>query len=279
MSYSRLGRRWLAPRLYSSEPRRRSQAAFMTTAPSVTPRLRPSPALFGVEFSRAAIEYASHRLRRRPSNDQGNGHPVNIFPGLGADGRSVWRLRNYLRASGHDANDWGRGLNRGPRGDGDVDTWLHGLATKVVQRIGTSAKPATLIGWILGGLYAREVGKLAVAWVRQVVIMGTPFNSDADHSNVGWLFRALNGSSTAIDSTMSRRLRRPPAIPTTSIYSRSNVIVAWQTCLHARTGPQVEDIEVRSSHVGMVWNSQVLLVIADRLAQPLGRWQQFVPTR
>lgn len=96
MSYSRLGRRWLDPRLSSSEHPGRSQPAFMTATSPVTPRLRPCLALLGP--LRAAIEYVSHRLGRRRPNEQGNGHPVIIFSGLGADGRSVWPLRTATRS-------------------------------------------------------------------------------------------------------------------------------------------------------------------------------------
>lgn len=96
MSYSRLGRRWLAPRLSSSEHPGRFQLAFMTAISPVAPRLLPRLALPGP--LRAAIDYVSHRLGRRRPNEQGNGHPVIIFSGLGADGRSVWPSRTATRS-------------------------------------------------------------------------------------------------------------------------------------------------------------------------------------
>lgn len=101
------------------------------------------------------------------------------------------------------------------------------------------SQQATLIGWSLGGLYAREIGKLMTPRVRQVITIGTPFNCDSDHTNVGWLFRLMSGGSTVIDPSLSRRLRKPPPVRTTSIYSRSDGVVAWQTCRHSwlkRTG-------------------------------------------
>ena len=246
----------------------------MRTTATASLSLRPSLALFGTEPLRAALEYASHRLRPRAAVAQGDGHPVIIFPGLGADGHAVATLRDHARTLGYAATDWGRGFNTGPRGD--VDAWIGALAAEVERQIDASGEPATLIGWSLGGIYARELGKLlGPRRVRQVITIGTPFNADADHSNVGWLFRLLNGSSATIDAAMAQRLRTPPPVPTTSIYSRSDGIVAWQTCCHARRGSRVEDIEVTSSHVGMVWNSDVLNVVADRLAQPAGRWRRY----
>jgi hypothetical protein len=74
--------------------------------------------------------------------------------------------------------------------------------------------------------------------------MGTPFNTEADHTNVGRLFRLLSGSSPAIEPALSLRLRTPPPMRTTSIYSRSDGVVAWQTCRHHKPSVLVHDIEV-----------------------------------
>ncbi|MCA1779255.1 MAG: hypothetical protein LC637_07730 [Xanthomonadaceae bacterium] len=112
--------------------------------------------------------------------------------------------------------------------------------------------------------------------VRQVITMGTPFNAEADLTNVGWLFRLLNGSSSPIDAAMSLRLRKPPPMRTTSIYSRSDGVVAWQTCCHHKRSSRVQDVEVNSSHIGMSWNRDVLAVISDRLGQRSGPWKEYV---
>ena len=65
------------------------------------------------------------------------------------------------------------------------------------------------------------------------------------------------------------RLRAPLPVPTTSFYSETDGIVAWESCL-ADDGEQAENLAVRSSHCGMGHHPTVLLAIADRLAQPEG---------
>lgn len=235
---------------------------------------RPSLALFGAEPFRAAMEFACNKLGKSAGAKPGDGHPVVIFPGLGAHGGSVGTLREHCRSLGYDAFDWGRGFNTGPKGD--LDTWLHNLKSQVVDRLNGCSQPATLIGWSLGGLYAREIGKLMAPRIRQVITMGTPFNAKADHTNVGWLFRMLSGGSSAVSPALSRRLRTPPPLRTTSIYSRSDGVVAWQTCRHDERSSLVHDIEVESSHVGMGWNRDVLAAVADRLGQQPGRWRRYV---
>ena len=234
---------------------------------------RPSLALLCSEPFRAATEFAWHRFGKLAATTPGDGHPVVIFPGLGADGRSVAALRLRCRALGYDAFDWGQGYNIGPQGD--LDVWLGSLQSQVGNLLAGHTQRATLIGWSLGGFYAREIGKLMAPRIRQVITLGTPFNAEADHSNVGWLFRLLNGHSVAIDSALSQRLRTPPPMRTTSIYSRSDGVVAWQTCCHHKKSSLVQDIEVGGSHVGMCWNQNVLAAVADRLGQNAGQWRRY----
>jgi pimeloyl-ACP methyl ester carboxylesterase len=235
---------------------------------------RPSLAMLGAEPFRAAMEFACNSLGKAADTRPGDGHPVVIFPGLGADGRSVATLRDHCRSLGYDAFDWGRGFNTGPKGD--LEAWLLDLKSQVTELLAGHAQPATLIGWSLGGLYAREVGKLMAPRIRQVITIATPFNADADHTNVGWLFRMLSGSTSAMDPGLSQRLRTPPPMRTTSIYSRSDGVVAWQTCRHHLRSRLVHDIEVDGSHIGMGWNRDVLAAVADRLDQPPGPWRRYV---
>ncbi len=89
------------------------------------------------------------------------------------------------------------------------------------------------------------------------------------------MWRMLGGQAPAFDATMAAALRAPPPVPTTSIFSRSDGIVAWQTCTHESTGPAVQDLEIRGSHVGMGWNRDVLRIVEDRLRQPPGQWRRY----
>ena len=220
------------------------------------------------------MEFASNKMHKPTTAKPGDGHPVVIFPGLGGNGRSVATLREHCRSLGYDAFDWGQGYNTGPQGD--LDAWLHTLKSQLVDLLADNTQPATLIGWSLGGLYAREMAKLMVPQVRQVITIATPFNADVDLTHAGWLFRLLSGSSTAMTPALSERLRTPPPIRTTSIFSKSDGVVAWQTCCHPKRSRLVQEIEVKGSHIGMGWNKDVLAAVGHRLAQPAGPWRAFV---
>lgn len=188
------------------------------TLPRIALNVHPL-ALLGAEPFRAAMELAWHQFAMSDDAKPGDGHPVVIFPGLGSDGSSVATLRAHCRALGYDAFDWGQGFNTGPQGD--LDVWLHTLKSQVIDLLAGHTQPATLIGWSLGGLYAREIAKLMAPRIRQVITMGTPFNVRADNTNGGALLRILSGTSSPMNSALNLRLRTPPPMCITLIYSRS----------------------------------------------------------
>ena len=138
-----------------------------------TPTSAPSLALLGMEPIRAAFEYASMKLMDRELMPKGDGHAVVIFPGLASDGHAVAPLRTFCEELGYAAYDWGRGFNTGP--EGDVDGWLESLAQHTNGITSEHADSISLIGWSLGGIYAREVAKLLGPRVRQVITIGSPF--------------------------------------------------------------------------------------------------------
>ena len=233
--------------------------------------------MFGLEPWRAAVEFGSHALSRNPKALGSDGHPVIIFPGMATGGMSVSPLRRHCEQLGYAAADWGWGVNSGPQGN--VDRWLQELSAHTNDMLAPFEQSATLIGWSLGGIYAREVAKKLGRRVRQVITLGTPFNASQDHTRVGWIYQWLSGKQISFDAQLSQRLRTAPAVPTTSIYSRTDGVVAWQTCRHDESinqrRAQIEDIEVRSSHIGLGWNAGVLRIVADRLAQRPGQWRKY----
>lgn len=232
----------------------------------------PAWGLLGIEPARAMIEYAGMRLMNRAALPRGDGHSVVIFPGLAADRRSIGPLKDFCEELGYVAYDWGRGFNTGPQGD--FDAWLDELAQHVLELTGVLRETVSLIGWSLGGVYAREVAKKLTGRVRQVITIGTPFAGSAEQTHASWVYRLLSGQVPTLPAAMMARLRIAPDVATTSIFSRSDGVVAWQACIQDGDADHIENIEVDGSHCGLGWNPEVLSIIADRLRQPLGAWQR-----
>lgn len=230
----------------------------------------PNRLLLLLEGARAPWEYAallaaSPWLSKLPPGD---GHPVLVFPGLGASDITTLPLRHFLRERGYAPYPWEQGFNVGPR-QGVLESCveqLRSLSARHEQKV-------SLIGWSLGGVYAREAAKEAPEQTRCVITLGSPFTGHPRATHAWRIFEFLSGQS-AHDPVLRERVRRAPPVPTTSIYSRTDGIVAWRCSINEDT-PQAENIEVHASHVGMGMNPLALYAIADRLAQDPRRWQRF----
>ena len=199
---------------------------------------------------------------------RGDGHSVLVLPGLAAGDGSTRLLRSFLHAQGWDAHAWRQGLNLGPR-PGVLETSLDH-----VQRLhAETGRRVSLVGWSLGGVYARELAKRLPEAVRQVVTLGSPVTGHVHASNARRLYEFVSGPRAYAPELMAR-LDEPVPVPCTSIYSRTDGIVAWQ-CSIQQPGGRTENIEVTASHVGMGLNPAAWYAVADRLAQGEGRWKPF----
>ena len=214
-----------------------------------------------------ATVLAEPLFRRLPPGD---GHPVMVLPGFLASDASTIPLRLFLRARGYAPYGWGAGRNLGR--PGQEDEVLLALQ-RIVHHHG---RKVSLVGWSLGGVYAREIARLAPGRVRQVVSMGSPFTGNPRANHAWELYERLSGRTYDEIRQMAARIRRPPPVPSTAIFSRSDAITAWQCCVQP-PGPRAENVEVESSHLGYGHNPLVLYVIADRLAQKEGAWRAFDP--
>jgi pimeloyl-ACP methyl ester carboxylesterase len=196
---------------------------------------------------RAGIEFGAGLaslpwLRLAPGGD---GHAVLVLPGLGAGDHSTRLLRGFLRERGYAAKGWGLGRNLGPRAG-----FERGMLDALDRMGDESGRTVSLVGWSLGGLYARDLAAKRPEAVRNVITLGSPLHHP-------------------------RLAERPmPTVPSTSIYSRSDEIVPWQ-CSVEPEGVRSENIEVVGSHLGLGFNPAVLFAVSDRLAQAEGQWQPF----
>jgi pimeloyl-ACP methyl ester carboxylesterase len=198
----------------------------------------------------------------------GDGHAVIVFPGLAASDLTTLPLRAFLLERGYDAHGWSQRFNFGPRA-GVLDAVL--ARVKRVRR--ESGRKVSLVGWSLGGVFAREVAKLVPGDVRSVITLGSPFTGSPKANNAWRFYELVSGHRLDDEETMAR-VREAPPVPTTSIFSRTDGIVAWQCCLQAASA-RSESIEVPASHLGIGMNAAAWYAVADRLAQRDGKWRPF----
>jgi alpha/beta superfamily hydrolase len=201
---------------------------------------------------------------------RGDGHPVLVLPGLLADDLSTKPLRDFLKSHGYRAHGWKLGHNRGLRArvESDMGARLDELFARY------DGRKVSLVGWSLGGLYARQLAKRVPEKVRCVITLGSPFAGSPSATHAWRAYEWASGSTIDTPSLLTESLAEAPPVPTTSIFSRTDGICAWQTCVNAE-GPEVENIEVNASHFGLGHHPAAVYAVADRLAQPEGTWKKF----
>ncbi|MEM9620911.1 MAG: alpha/beta hydrolase [Pseudomonadota bacterium] len=218
---------------------------------------------------------------------RGDGHPVLVIPGFMADDDSTWLLRQFLQQLGYQAHPWQQQRNLGATAMGGYET----LVQQVLQIHRQTGQRVSLVGWSLGGVHALAVAYRAEYAIRQVITLGSPIvptkvTARRDGSDGTAMARAMQQaaramnarpiqtSSTARGVLRNALLNMSDNLPVSSIYSRADGVVPWRRSL-IEDGPQRENIEVVSSHIGLGFNASVLYAIADRLGQEKDNFNLF----
>jgi len=253
-------------------PATAARAAPSSAGSAASSEARPPHLFWTLVEGRALLELGSfYALRGLLSRlPKGDGHPVIVLPGFIATDRSTRPMRDLLDDLGYAAHGWGMGRNL--RIDNAREAEMQALLDRVH---GESGRKVSLIGWSLGGVFAREIAKAAPGKVRQVISLGSPISNDRNHSNARHLFEAINGETPEpLEAGRYRALDEAPPVPTTSILTRTDGIVGWRGSVQ-KPGPQTDNIVVQASHCGLGVNPMVMYALADRLAQPENDWQPF----
>ncbi len=229
-------------------------------------------------FEMATLPYALPWLMQAP---EGDGHPVLLLPGfMGSEGTLI-ALEVFLRNRGYAVQTWGLGRNVGFR---------PGHASALEQKIRfmhhESGRRVSLVGWSLGGVFALYGAHQASECVRNVITLGSPITVDASGTAVPPLLKALYrlvahplGSTAHSMQPRAKTMREGKVlpIPISCLYSISDGVVPPQEATIDGDPVLHENVRVWGSHTGLGFNALVLLIVADRLAQPEGQWQPYRP--
>ena len=237
---------------------------------------RPSLFWLFTEGGRAMAEWGLSIPFRKLTNyeNSGDGHPVLVIPGFMASDTSTKTLRCFLEEAGYAAHGWDLGRNLGKA------EFLTALGNQLDELYALYGQKVSIIGWSLGGVFARQIAKRDPEKVRQVITLGSPFKGISQPNNVAWIYNILKGTKRVADITEELRqdLPNPAPVPTTAIYTKQDGIVPWQLCLEDEETAIHQNIEVRGSHLGLGHNPAVLRIIFDRLQYSAADWVHFQPS-
>jgi pimeloyl-ACP methyl ester carboxylesterase len=227
------------------------------------------------EPGRALLEYgATASIGKLIKADYtGDGHPVMTLPGFLSNENSTKQLRKFIADLGYEVYPWGLGRNMGKL------EYIDLLIARMEEIYKLTGRPISLIGWSLGGIIARQLAKERTDIVRQTITLASPFAGLGEPNNVSWIYTALNYGKKVkeVNQTLLLDLPKAPPVPNTAIFSKSDGIVPWQYCMEPIVTDIHQNIEVRSSHIGMGIHPIVQAIIADRLRQQKHSWERFTP--
>jgi pimeloyl-ACP methyl ester carboxylesterase len=239
------------------------------------PDTGPSMALLLTEPARSLAEFVTLPLAAPwlAFAPRGDGHGVLVLPGLLASDSSTALLRRFLRLLGYQVRGWQLGRNLGP-----TDEVLDEMPVMLAELAARAGGPVSVIGWSLGGVYARELARQHPEQVRRVITLGSPFAMvDPRQSHADRAFRRRRGLHANGRVPTREQVGRPIGVPSTAIYSRLDGIVSWRACIEPETDLH-QNVEVRCAHLGFGIDPATLWLIADRLALPAGDLRPFRPT-
>jgi pimeloyl-ACP methyl ester carboxylesterase len=145
-----------------------------------------------------------------------DGPPALVIPGFLATDRTTLPLRKALAQDGWRVHGWGLGWNRGVK---------HDTILRLRERLDEiSDEPVLLVGWSLGGLFARELARTSPERVRAVVTLGSPFSGDPHQNHVWRLYEWV--AKHKVDDPPVPRITDKPPVPHLALWSRKDGLIA-----------------------------------------------------
>jgi hypothetical protein len=189
---------------------------------------------------------------------QGDGHSVLVLPALVCGDRYTAHVRRFLTAIAYSPHGWNLGVNVGP-----TKRLLDGAAERLIE-LSDAHGPLSIIGFSMGGLFARWLALRMPDRVRQVITVCSPIHEPARNS---WLpLDRFLGLWLGVDlHKLIEEVAEPLPVGGTFMFSRDDGLVNYTACLDASVPPE-DNIEISGPHVLIARNPQVMTILAERLA-------------
>jgi pimeloyl-ACP methyl ester carboxylesterase len=221
----------------------------------------PSWGRFTAEYLALFRDFRQFRAENRKGVfARGDGHPVIVLPGFLCCDPMTSHFRRLLEGLGYPAAGWGAGINLGPTAASL--SAVEALLQQITDRYG---ERASLVGQSLGGVFARSLASHHPTRIRRVITVCSPFRLPTA-TRLELIYRLLSPLHRGQDAVL-RGLAAQPPVPITAIYTVTDGVVAWTSCVD-EPGPGRENVAIAGAHTTMLENPEAVRVITDRLARP-----------
>lgn len=203
------------------------------------------------------------RVLRPPMQLEPAAHPkvVILLPGFFTHPLRMAYMARQLERAGHIVKRWGLGFNLGP-----TEENFEFLSRRVVDVRRRHGQNVVLVGWSLGGIFAREIAKRHPALVDKVVTMGSPF-SGTPYANNAWRLYHLVTGHPVDDPPIEARVSEKPPVETVALWSPRDGIVAPRSAC-GRAGERDRTVALRCTHIGFSNSPEAIVAVARELTNP-----------
>lgn len=186
---------------------------------------------------------------------------VMLLPGFGAHPARMRYMARQLEAAGHRVKRWGQGFNLGAAPD-----TIDGIERRLLDIEARHGGPVHLVGWSLGGVFAREIAKRHPAKVAKVITLGSPF-SGHPRANNGWRAYHLVAGHRVEEPPIECAVNIKPSVPTVALWSPRDGVV-HPRCARGRPGERDRAVALRCTHMGMVRSREAIEAVLKELDEP-----------
>jgi len=186
---------------------------------------------------------------------------VMLLPGFGTHPLRMRYMARQLEAAGHKVKRWGMGFNLGPTQE-NFDM----LARRVCAVRERYGQEVVLVGWSLGGIFAREVAKRHPEHIAKVITMGSPFSGTPYGNNAWRLYQLVTGHSVEQPPVEAQMAVKPP-VETVALWSPRDGVISPR-CACGRPGERDRAVALRCTHIGFASSAEAIRAVALELERP-----------
>jgi len=190
-------------------------------------------------------------------------HPrvVMLLPGFGTHPIRMRYMAKQLERAGHRVKRWGLGFNLGP-----TEQNFALIEERVRQIRAKYGQDVVLVGWSLGGLFAREVAKRCPELIAKVITMGTPFSGSLYANNAWHIYQLVTGHSIDQPPVEAQVAVKPP-VETVALWSPRDGVIACRSA-RGRPGERDRAVALRCTHLGFAHSAEAIRAVARELDRP-----------
>lgn len=187
-------------------------------------------------------------------------HPrtVMLLPGFATHPVRMRYMARGLEAAGHRVKRWGLGVNWGPTADN-----IALLEARLADLAARHGEPVVLVGWSLGGLFARELAKRRPQDVAKVVTMGSPFSWSPRGNNVWRAYHFITGHRVE-EPPVEIELAAKPPVETVALWSPRDGIVHPRAA-RGLAGERDREVALRCTHMGFAYAPDAIAAVLAEL--------------